>query len=119
LDRVLNAGVLVQIEELLGGAATIAGPLERLAARYPEVTADTLEEVVAAFHSTLEDALAVAPDGRSVRLTQRELEVGGRRKEGKTKPPPRRSSRVGGLLLVGSLPALETATESVFEDAPA
>jgi hypothetical protein len=57
LDRVLNADVLAQIESLLDGAGTAAGPLSQLLARYDEVRPETIDDVVVAFRMILEEGL--------------------------------------------------------------
>lgn len=65
LDRVLNPEVQAQIEALLGDEGAEAGPLSQLAARYDEVTAETVDDVVVAFRVILEEALS---DRNSVTL---------------------------------------------------
>jgi hypothetical protein len=62
LDRVLDDALTAHIDALLGEAART--PLDALAERFPEVTADNLDEVMAALRALLEEAIAARPDGR-------------------------------------------------------
>ena len=65
LDRVLNPDVLAQIERLLRGGGTVAGPVSQLLARYDEVSQTTISSIVVSFRMLLEDALE---DGEPVGL---------------------------------------------------
>ena len=61
VERVLTDDLAAHIEELL--RAGRESPLAEVAARLPRVTAESLEEAVAAFRAVLEDAVAAAPGG--------------------------------------------------------
>ena len=65
LDRVLSSEVLAQIERLLGGGNTVAGPVSQLLTRYDEVSQSTIDEIVVSFRILLEDAVE---DGEPVGL---------------------------------------------------
>lgn len=61
IERVLDERLAAHIDRLLADAEE--SPLSRLAARHPAVTAETLDEVVAAFRELLEASIAAADDG--------------------------------------------------------
>ena len=64
LERALSDELAAHIDGLLRDAGE--SPLAAVAARAPRVTADTLDEAVAAFREVLEEALAASTDGTVV-----------------------------------------------------
>ena len=61
LDRVLDEALTAHIDALLGEVAP--PPLEALAERFPEVTAENLDEVVGVLRAILEAAISEQPEG--------------------------------------------------------